>query len=127
MKLVRNPLIGAAWGATATGNPGDILEYQVTVTNASGSATSVVVTDAVPAYTTLVESAGNFAAVFNGAIVVDITTVNTDTEDTAVASGDATGTAAGSAITFYIGTGNTNSTGGTVVTPYSIVYSVTIN
>ena len=134
-KLVRNPLIGSTWGATATGKPGDLLEYQVTVTSAGGNATKVVVTDAVPAYTTLVVNAGNFAVVDDETDVVPITTLNTDTEDDQVASGNAVGTAAGDAITFYIGTdndGDSNAgteTGGTVAagTTYVIKYGVTIN
>ena len=43
-----------SFAATATGNPGQILEYRVTVTNTGGQGSAVIVTDAVPAYTTLV-------------------------------------------------------------------------
>ena len=44
---------GGAFGATATGQPGDTLTYRITVNNGgAGNATSVVVTDPMPLYTT---------------------------------------------------------------------------
>ncbi len=129
-KEVQN-LSGGGWGASATGNPTDILEYRVTVTNNSGGATSVVVTDAVPAYTTLVVNGSNEFAVVNDGInlEVPITMTNADEEDDQVASGDAAGDAAGDAITFYLGTDNTNSAGGDVAAgaTYIIEYAVTID
>ncbi len=128
-KLVRNPLAGATWGATATGNPGDTLEYQVTVTSTGSDALSVVVTDAVPAYTTLSVSGTDFATVNDGANIAIISLV-ADADDPTIGSGDA-GINAGDSINFYIGTGNdgTAGTGGTVAAgaTYTIEYQVTIN
>ena len=133
-KQVQNITAGGSIGATATGVTGDVLEYTVTVNNpASSDANTVVVTDAVPVYTTLVTSSGNFATATMGATTVDITTVNTDTEDGTVASGDAAGTAAGSAMTFQLGNGNVgisgSETGGTLAGSDTVVikYRVTID
>lgn len=141
-KQVRNLTDSGTFGATASGNPGDILEYQLTIDNTGGLAKSVVVTDDIPEYTTLVsfsDSYGGtevfspaaistyFAQTNDGATTTLITTVNTD--DQGNTSGDATGNAAGSTMTFYIGTGSTNAAGGTVDndTNYTIKYQVKID
>ena len=65
---------------------------------------------------------------------MDITSVNTDDEDTARGSGNAAGTTAGSAMLFYIGAGNadTTDTGGTVTSTspgdsFTILYQVQID
>jgi len=130
---------------SATGKPGDILEYTVTVTNGStGNAGKVSITDAVPSYTTLMTGGqalypfsgggSNFANITDSsANTVNITTaVDSETQPGGgtVGYGDAAGTAAGKAINFYIGTGTTsNAVGGTVAAgvSYTIKYQVTIN
>jgi len=137
------------WGAAA-GNPGDLIEYRVTITNAEGTAANVVVTDAVPAYTTLVNfsdsydgtidvaSPGDatdiFAQISDGTNDVEVTMGSGDSETQAGAPtetgfGNATGTAAGQDITFYIGDTSTNAAGGTVANSatYTILYQVTID
>ena len=130
------------FGPTAFGNPGDILEYRLTIDNSGGLAKSVVVTDNIPEYTTLVSFnnsyAGTavlspaaistlFAQTFDGTTTTDLTTVNSDDEgDT---SGDATGNAAGSTMTFYIGTDSDENSGGNVnaATDYTVIYRVKID
>jgi len=128
-KLVRN-LSGGGFAATGTGNPGDILEYQVTISNSGSTAEAVVVTDPVPAYSTLVTHNAAYGDGLGGNIfaevtdtngtgtAVELTTSNADDEDATRASGDATGTAAGSTLTFYIGGNSINAstatTGGDV-------------
>jgi len=137
-KDVRNVTDGGTFAATATGDPSDILEYRVTVTNSGGDATSVVITDAVPAYTTLQDNvyAGStaFAQISDGTNTVDVTSASGDSETqpaTPVETGfgNAAGTAAASAITFYIGDTSTNAAGGTVdsSTTYTIIYQVKID
>ena len=130
-----------------TAKPGDLLEYTLTVTNTApnGSAGKVSILDAVPAYTTLVSgttygagggtgTAGEVFATINlGASTVPITLDPTDTEPTGAGVGFG-GTAsnkviAGTPINFYLGTGSSNSTGGTVAhgAVYTIKYQVKIN
>ncbi|MBW6512937.1 MAG: hypothetical protein K0A93_12635 [Desulfuromonadaceae bacterium] len=125
-KDVRNVNAGGTFGATtASGNPGDVLEYRVTVANTGGIATQVVVTDAVPAYTSLVADAydsGNAFAVItdNADNTVNVTAANDgetqplDLVETGY--GEATGSAAGSDLTFFLGNTATNAAGGTL--PY---------
>jgi uncharacterized repeat protein (TIGR01451 family) len=51
-KSVRNVTQGGAAGTTGTARPNDVLEYTITYTNTSaGPVTSIVVTDATPAFT----------------------------------------------------------------------------
>lgn len=113
----------------ANAKPGATITYTVTVTNthASAAATNVTVTDAVPDYTTLVTSSGNFAtASLNGNPAVAISTA-VDAENANVASGSV----AGSAISFYLGTGQDGSsaTGGSLAAGDAVVitYQVTVN
>lgn len=128
-KEARNTASGG-FGATATGNPGQILEYRVTVTNTGGQAAQVKVTDAVPSYTTLVTHAGSYgtgtgtglpanfiARVSDGANSVDLTMDGTDSEVQPLAPvetgfGDAAGTAATSPLNFWLGDTATNALGG---------------
>ncbi len=133
-KEVRNLTAAGSFAATATGKPTDVLEYRVTVTNANPSAANVVVvSDNVPVYTTLVTASGNFAtAALNGGTAVNLTSVATDTESATVASGSAGGTAAGSALNFYLGAGNSGGAtpaGGTLAGSDEVVllYQVTID
>lgn len=133
-KEVRNVTQAGAFAATATGNPGEVLEYQVTVTNTgSGAAAEVFVTDTVPAYTTLVVTGGNFGTIFDGTNTVTLTSA-TDSETqpgapTETGFGEASGTAAGSTITVYVGDNSTNALGGDVAAAavYVIKYQVTID
>ncbi len=57
-KTVRNVTQGAAAGTSGTARPDDVLEYTITYTNAaSGPLSSIVVTDATPAFTTFLSAA----------------------------------------------------------------------
>ena len=123
---------------STTAKPGEIIGYKITVTNthATAAVSSVTVSDAVPAYTTLVKIGSDFATVDDGSASgpVNITLVNTDTEDSTIGSGDA-GINAGDSINFYIGTSNHGDhsagtvTGGSVAAGaiYIIEYAVTVN
>jgi len=145
-KAVKNITLGdVAYAATAVANPGNILEYQVTVDATSGLASQVVVTDTIPAYTSLVTfTAGNygiavpdgtaaannlFAQISDGSNTVNVTVDGTDSETQpggatetgfgkAVDAFPATATVieAGGGLTFYVGDTATNATGGTVST-----------
>lgn len=135
-------LPAGTFGPTASGNPGDILEYRLTIDNSGGLAKAVVVTDNIPEYTTLVSFSDSyagtsvlspaaistlFAQTFDGTTTTSLTTVNSDDEgDT---SGDATGNAAGSTMTFYIGTDSDENSGGNVnaATNYTVIYRVKID
>ena len=152
-KTVRNcgpTAVGAcgaiAYGATATGNPGDVLEYKVEVINAGASTAKVVsATDAVPVYTTLVSftgaygdggtlgtgvAANNFASVFDGTTTVPLT-MGVDADTATVASGDVAAITANTPIHFYLGTTNsgTTATGGSVAAgkTYTILYRMKMN
>jgi uncharacterized repeat protein (TIGR01451 family) len=135
------------WGATATGNPGDILEYKVDVINAGASpAKSVSALDAVPAYTSLISftgtygdggtaagsylAANKFASVTNGTTTVDLS-MAVDADTTGEASGDVAALVAGTPIHFYLGTSNigTAASGGVIGAgmTYSIVYRMKMN
>jgi uncharacterized repeat protein (TIGR01451 family) len=122
------------FGATATGNPLDTLEYRVTVINTgAGDAANVVVTDAVPAYTTLVVTGVNFGTITDATNTVTLTT-SVDSEvgqpgaGSEVGFADAAGTTATSALNFYVGTNSTNAAGGVVAAgaTYTITYQVQI-
>lgn len=145
-KAVKNiTLNDVAYAATTVANPGNILEYQVTVDATSGLASQVVVTDTIPAYTSLVTfTAGNygiavpdgtaadnnlFAQISDGTNTVNVTVDDTDSETQpggatetgfgkAVDAFPATATVieAGGGLTFYVGDTSTNATGGTVST-----------
>ena len=113
----------------ANAKPGETITYTVTVTNthASAAATLVTVTDAVPAYTSMVVTSGNFAtATLNGGTAVDISTA-VDDENTDVVAGSLVG----SAINFYLGAGQdgTAETGGTLNASDVVVitYQVTVD
>lgn len=126
------------FGAGKTGNPGQILEYRITVQNTKGKATAVRVTDAVPVYTTLVAGSaygtvGSAAAtdIFakadkNGGTAVNLTVQSTDTESAAVVSGNGTtgSIAAGQTLTFYVGTGNDLDSGGVVDNASDAIYHI---
>ena len=132
-KEARNFTQNGAFGGTANGNPGEILEYKVTVSNAGGQAAQVVVADAVPAYTTLVAFGTGyltgaptntvndfFARINNGLANYDMTRSAVDSETNPVLPlakvgyGKATGVTATSPITFYLGDGSTNAAGGKI-------------
>jgi len=102
--------------------PGDILEYLAVLTDAgTGSSTAVYATDVTPTYSTLVSgttyggsTAGQiFAHARFGATETDLKRDNTGGAAN-VAFGSATGTSAGSTMTFYLGTGASTSAGGTL-------------
>lgn len=136
-KDVKNITDGTAFGATSSGDPTDVLEYRVTITNAGGDATSVVVTDTIPAYTTLLDNvyAGTaFAQISDGANTVNITSSAVDSEVQPIAPvetgfGKNGGLAAGQTMTFYVGDTSTNAGGGTVTSSdtYTIIYRVQID
>jgi uncharacterized repeat protein (TIGR01451 family) len=57
-KAVKNLTASGSYGTTTTASPGNVLEYQLTVSNeGTTSLASVVVDDATPAYTTFVSAA----------------------------------------------------------------------
>ena len=103
-KLVRNVTASGALGATATGITGDVLEYQVTVTNNGGDAANVTVNDVVPAYTTLVPVGLNFAS-FTGPSSSGTITSATGIENSDGVSGQALDVIAGTPLEFYVGQG----------------------
>jgi uncharacterized repeat protein (TIGR01451 family) len=127
----------AADGTTPIGGgaPGDVVEHRVTVSNAGSNAKNVIATDQIPPYTTLVSDA--FGATFfaqairDGGTPVLLSTTADDDEDSSVASGNAAGTAAGSALNFYVGPSNKDSTdkGGDLPngSAVEIFYQVTID
>lgn len=134
-KSVRNVTAGeVAYAATTTGDPTDVLEYEVIVENTGGgSAANVYVVDTVPTYTSLVVSGGNFGTITDGTTSVTLTDSNADSESqgasaTDVGYGNATGSAAGDTITIYVGDGATNAAGGSVASGqvFTIKYQVTI-
>ena len=137
-----------AFAASTTGNPGDILEYQVKVNNAGGSAASkVTAADAVPIYTQLVcggvgtlgttactgtPTTAAIATIYDGTTTTYITYQSSDNEcATGVGAGNAAGFAEGSALNFYMGNTTTcnATTGGTVnaAATYTITYRVKMN
>jgi hypothetical protein len=144
-KLVRNcTSTGTSCGsfaATATGKPGDVLEYQVLVKNAGLSqATKVTASDAVPTYTQLVCGAtygGNtvctalganiFATIYDGTNTASIPCTAGGLANTGY--GSAAGYVATSALNFYLGTSSTTSAGGNVAAAatYTITYRVVMN
>jgi hypothetical protein len=152
-KNVRNcgPTGGAcgAFAASATGNPGDILEYQVLVNNAGASIAKLVTSfDAVPTYTTLMCYTGSylgtaaacaaatyFATITTGASTSQITYSSVDNECATAPIGVGAGRAAGfaetSALNFYMGNtcNGTTGTGGDVAAAaiYTILYRVKMN
>jgi hypothetical protein len=148
-KSVKNINTGVT-GLGVTGKPGEVLEYTVTVSNAtSGNANLVAVADAVPAYTKLVSGTGaygsgggsgaaveKFAQISDGINTVEVTLDPTDSETqpggaTLTGFGGTVGNAvaAGTGINFFIGTSSNKTTGGVVAAgkTYTIKYRVTIN
>ncbi len=128
-KEARNVTTSGSFAATAVGNPGQILEYQVTVSNSGGQASKVVVADAVPSYTTLVTFTGTYstggagtgAATNKFARITDnaTNTLDLDVQNNAVTEvqpltprvtgyGTAAGITATSALTFNVGDTATN-------------------
>jgi hypothetical protein len=138
-----------SWAASTTGNPGDILEYQVLVNNAGlSSAAKVSAADAVPVYTTLMCYTGSylgtaatcaaatyFATITTGANTSQITYGSANDECATaplnVGAGSAAGSAEGSAMNFYMGSTCNGITpvGGTVAAAatYTILYRVKMN
>jgi uncharacterized repeat protein (TIGR01451 family) len=128
-KEARNVSSGGSFGATATGNPGQLLEYRVTVANAGGQAAQVTVADAVPAYTTLVTHGGYgdgagtgvpgnvIAELSDGTVTVVLTMDDTDSEPQPMGAietgfGKATAVTTGAPITFYLGDSSSSLLGG---------------
>lgn len=131
LKEVRNLTNSGAFGATATGITGNILEYRVTITNNGGSADNVIVTDAVPDYTTLVLAGTDFATYTGPASAAGSVSSAADGENPNDVSGANSGTTAGSSLAFYVGDAQdgTSGTGGMVLTgeTFVISYQVTID
>lgn len=136
-----------SYSASTTGNPGDVLEYQVLVNNVGGSVAKLVTgTDAVPVYTRLICGAaygGNtvctgtatdiFATVTVGANTVSLTYTNdAECAGTPRAAGNAGGFAENSSLNFYLGNtcnGSGTPVGGDVTSGqlYTILYRVKMN
>lgn len=131
-KKVKNVTAAGAFGATAGGDPGDVLEYQLTIGNSGALAKAAIVTDDVPEYTTLVPyTVGSgyggtvgtgaatdiFAQVAAGSNTVSLTVDAADSETNPTVEtgfGKTTGIAAGSTMTFYLGDTATNGAGGNI-------------
>jgi len=138
-KEVRNVTAAGVFGGASTGNPGDILEYRITVANSGGQGAQVVVSDLVPAYTSLVTfgtsygtgaPAGTLADYFarvtdTAGNFVDLTRDPNDSETQSasqtapIAYGNTTNTLvnpvpAATPISFYLGDTATKTTGGLV-------------
>ncbi len=147
-KTVRNVTQFGSFAASATGKPGDVLEYQVLVDNIGASpAQAMQASDAVPVYTQLVCGAGALgtaacsgtpttaiiATISDGTNTSLITYQSSDNECTTVPTGVGSGYASGftenSALHFYLGPGCTGSAGGTVgpTVQYTITYRVIMN
>jgi len=145
-KTVRNFTKSGSFAASATGDPGDVLEYKVEINNAGASSAKVVSsTDAVPIYTKLVCGAAAlgtavctgtasdiFATINLGANTVNVTYgVDAECASSPAAAGNAAGFAEGSALKFYMGSTCNGSTpvGGTVAASatYTIIYRVKMN
>ncbi|PIQ32872.1 MAG: hypothetical protein COW62_06630 [Zetaproteobacteria bacterium CG17_big_fil_post_rev_8_21_14_2_50_50_13] len=116
VKKSRNVTTAGAFAANGTtAKPGEVLEYEITVTNphASASATSVSISDVIPAYTSIVTGAYN-----TGADEVSITeTINGVAQATAfatAAAADDVATLAAGTLTVNIGVGATSGAGGTI-------------
>ena len=120
------------WSANTSANPGAALYYNVTVLNPGVSdAEEVVVTDIVPAYTTLYNTGSIIATVSYNSATADNITQGIDDENPNEASGDTTGVDDGSTMKFYLGTGQdgTDQSGGIMGGGKSAVikYRVTID
>ena len=144
-KEVQNISSASGWLGVATGDPGEYLEYRVTVANAAagGTATKVTITDAIPAYTTLAthttydDRLGGtiFAQINDGTNTVNVTLSN-DSEAqpggaTETGFGETAGGAvlAGTAVTFHLGDDSTKDLGGQIAggSTYTIIYQVKID
>jgi len=151
-KNVRNlgptGVLNPSFTASTTGNPGDILEYQVLVKNFGASSAKVVsAIDHVPVYTQLVcggvgtlgtaactgtPTTAAIATIGDGTTTTYITYQNSDNECSAgVGAGNAAGFTEGSALNYFMGNTTTcnATTGGTVNTnaTYTITYRVKMN
>jgi hypothetical protein len=120
-----------------SGKPGDVLEYLAVLTDAgTGNSTAVFATDLTPTYSTLVAgttygsaTAGQiFAHARFNAAEADLK-LDGSGGAANVAFGNATGTASGSTMTFYLGTGATSAAGGALSTGQVeyLIYQVKIN
>ncbi len=90
-KAVRNVTQGTPAGTSNTAKPGDVLEYSITYSNPAGGAlTSIVVTDATPAFTTFVSAA------CGAPLPAGITSCTVTTQPAVNASGTVVWTLAGS-------------------------------
>lgn len=112
-KQVRNVTTAGAFATTASGQPGDTLEYQITVTNTgAGNAQAVVLTDPIDINTTFVAG----SVVFGG---------------TGVGSSIVSGTSTATNLAANLGTGATAAAGGVIApAPNNVVtvtFRVTIN
>lgn len=128
-KTVRNVTAGTPANTANTAVPGDILEYVVDYSNVgSDTALDVILTDLVPANTTYVS--GSLAFDADGTAGPNPSVAKTDAIDNegglASANYDAT---APSKVKFFLGTGQTGSTGGSVPSggKGAIIFRVTVN
>jgi hypothetical protein len=149
-KTVRNFTKSGSFAASATGDPGDVLEYKVEINNAGASSAKVVTgTDAVPIYTKLACGVGSLgSAVCTGTVTDIIATISDGTTTTnitygwkdvnecvspGVGAGGAGGFTEGSPLYFYMGNTTTcnglTPAGGTVNAgaTYTILYRVKLN
>ena len=141
--IIAPALLGGAtyYQTGVTGNPGQTLEYLLVINNpGTGNATSVIATDPVPTYTTLVSSSAAYGANNGGALTGTFAqalrggVVQTFKVDNTVGIGTVGWGKAASLtglMTFNLGNGSTSTVGGggavnSLETDY-IIYQVTIN
>lgn len=130
----------------ASVNPGETVEYTISIDVAGSDATSVHAQDRVPEFTSLVtfsDSYGGtpvynsatgahfFAQIIYNAASVDLTVQNSDAEG-ALGTGTAASYTETSILDFFLGTGSTSGAGGTVAPtplgkPYQIKYRVKVD
>jgi len=123
-KKSRNVTAGGAFATTGTtAKPGEVLEYEIVVTNthATAQATGVSISDALPVYTTLLPATTiNITSTLGGVVqpVVNATQ----------AAGDDVATVAAGTLTVNLGTGATAATAGTLAAgdTVTILYQVTV-
>jgi uncharacterized repeat protein (TIGR01451 family) len=128
-KTVRNVTAGTAANTANTAIPGDILEYVVDYSNVgSDTALDVVLTDLVPANTTYVSNSLAFDD--DGTAGANAPVAKTDgiNDESGLASANYEATAP-SKVKFFLGTGQTGSTGGSVPSggKGAIIFQVQVN
>ncbi len=128
-----NSVTNTYYQSGVTGKPGDLMEYLFVVNNGgTAGATKAIATDVVPAYTKLQAAyTGTGFAVAKRTNNATEVTLKTDGSvcTTAVACGNATGTVAGSTMTYYLGNNSASNAGGDIAAAESayVIYQVKVD